>query len=144
DSKDMYEYLPATEEKEMVTLTVDQLKDMINNSQGIFEETLIRVFYDTGMRVSEIVSILWDDVVPNDDGGASIKVYGKGKGGMSKVRWVNVTNKTHHSMKKMKLSIPPKTGHVFVGERTKKGLTTRRIDQIVKNIAKRSGIEYIT
>jgi integrase/recombinase XerD len=143
DSKEMYEYLPVVEEKQTETLTIEQLKQMIATSNGLFEETLIRVFYDTAVRVSEIVSMTWENVSPTENG-ALIKVTGKGKGGMSKVRWVSVTQETYRCMRKLQMTSGAMSGHVFTGVRTKKQLTTRRIDQIIKQMADRCDIDYIT
>lgn len=69
---------------------------------------------------------------------------GKGKGGMSKVRYVILTKETFEVIKRMINERPFKSEYIFASLKTKKPFTERRIDQIIKEVSKAADIDGVT
>lgn len=144
DSSELNEFLPPIKKKDVRALTKEQLKIILDNVSGdIFKESLIRFFYDTAARVSEVVKARWDDI--NEVNGRHvITIFGKGRRGMSKKRKVLITNKTFSLLEEMKRGRDFESEYIFCSDLTKKPYSTRRIDQIIKEVAGESGIKHIT
>jgi len=144
DSKEMNEYLPIIQKKKVRSLSQAQLKNMLFAVQGdTLRELVIRLFYDTGFRVSELVSLKVSDIEVDFDR-IIVNTRGKGKGGMSKERAVRLTRKTYDLVEKMVNERGFESEYVLASFKTKKPFTTRRIDQIIKEVAESVGIEDIT
>lgn len=144
DSGEMNEYLPVIPKKKVKSLTQAQLKNMLFAVQGdLLKESIIRLFYDTGMRVSELVNIKISHI-EHDFDMILVHTSGKGKGGMTKERTVRITQKTYDTVMEMIRDRGFDNEYVLVSPKTKRPFTERRIDQIVKEIANLSGIEEIT
>ncbi|MGG1547095.1 tyrosine-type recombinase/integrase [Bacillus licheniformis] len=144
DSGELNEYLPVIQRKKAKSLTLEQLRSMLLVSrEDTLKEAIIRTFYDTGMRVSELVNAKLSDIeiFPNR---IILKVAGKGKGGMSKVRYVILTKETFEVIKRMINERPFKTEYIFASLKTKKPFTERRIDQIIKEVSKAADIDGVT
>jgi site-specific recombinase XerD len=144
DTKEMNEYLPIIHKKRVRSLTKPQLKKMLFMAEGdLVCESVIRLFYDTGMRVSELVSIKITDI-EHDFDRILVHTSGKGKGGMTKQRTVRITEKTYEVIEIMIQERGFESDYVLASYRTKRPFTTRRIDQMVKVIAGKSGIKDLT
>lgn len=147
NGKELKDYLPVIPKRKIDTLSKSQVRNMIFVSGDLFRECLIRTFYDTGARVSEMAAAKWSDIEGDWSGDASVRfiltIRGKGKGGMSKERTVRISPKTMEKLEEMKLSRSYNSEYIFESERTKKPFTTRRLDQIVKELGSASGIEEI-
>ncbi|QJT70465.1 hypothetical protein [Microcystis phage MaeS] len=143
DGDELQEYLPTIPKKKVQTLSKNQVKNMAFVAENLMHECLIRMFYDTGCRVSEIVAAKWSDI-ENDFTRNLLVVRGKGKGGMTKERTVRISPKTMELLDQMKSSRNYETQYIFESERTKKPLTTRRMNQILKEISDSSGIENVS
>ena len=146
DSKEMHEMLPVvSNRRNKKVLTTDQVTSLIQAAKGdYFMEAVVRVFYDGGLRVSEVVNIKMDDISYFDDGTAKVIVSGKGRGGMTKERFIILSPATVSVIRKYKMSSSVQTDHLFVSERTKNPFTTRRIDQLLKKLAESVGIDITT
>lgn len=144
DSKEMNEFLPVLQKKKVKSLSHSQLKNMLFVVQGdLVRESIIRLFYDTGFRVSELVNLKVSDI-ENDFGRIIVNTRGKGRGGMSKERTVRITDKTYQVVQELVRTRGFESEYVLTSPKTKKPLSPRRIDQIVKEIAYSVGIEDIT
>lgn len=139
----MSDFLPVVSKKEIVTLTSDQLNDMIRATNGdLYKTALIHFMYDTAVRVSEVTNVKWSNI-ENKDGIYTIAVYGKGKGGYSKVRHVNITKETYEMIKELRKH-NMYNEYVFASVKTLKKVTERRVKQIISDTAKKAGIENVT
>jgi len=144
DGKELREYLPSVPKKRVKSLNKSQLKAMVSSCDSPFEECMIRVFYDTACRVSEIVAMEWNRISIFEDGTGSIVVFGKGKGGMTKERVVFLTKETVQCLQELRKEQGGQFEFVFTSERTKKPISTRRASQIVEKIAGKCGIENVS
>lgn len=143
DSKDLREYLPIIPKKKVKTLSKNEVKNLVFVTDNIMQECLIRLFYDTGCRVSEIATVKWSDI-ENDFYRNILNVTGKGKGGMTKQRTVRISAPTMAKLEEMKLARDYDSEYIFESEKTKKPFTPRRLNQIIKDIAKGSGVDDIS
>lgn len=143
DGKELQEYLPIVPKHKVKTLSKGEVKGLVFASGELIHECIIRLFYDTGCRVSEIVAAKWSDI-ENDFQRTILNVKGKGKGGMSKERTVRISPKTVEKLDKMKAARDYESEYIFTSDRTKKPLTTRRMNQILKDVAEASGIDDIS
>jgi integrase/recombinase XerD len=105
---------------------------------GLRDRAILEVLYASGLRAGELVSLRLESFLPED---RLLRVIGKG----NMERLVPVGEKAVKAVERwLSLGRPqlvrPKTGgEVFLGEHGR-GLTTRRIEQIVRDIAKLAGI----
>lgn len=143
DGAELQEYLPVIPKKKVKTLSKNQVKNLAFVAKDLMQECLIRMFYDTGCRVSEMVAAKWSDIDTDFDR-SILTVCGKGKGGMTKERTVRISPKTLELLDQLKGTRDYETEFIFESERTKKPYTTRRLNQIIKEIAEASGIEDIS
>jgi site-specific recombinase XerD len=143
DGQELQEYLPVIPKKKVKTLSKNQVKNLVFVADNLQHECMIRTFYDTGCRVSELVAAKWTDI-ENDFQRNVLLVRGKGKGGLTKERTVRISPKTMELLDQLKSSRDYATEFIFESERTKKPFTTRRLNQIIKEIATASGIEDIS
>lgn len=140
-TKEMNSYLPVIQKKKVKSLNRQTIIDVIQGcSDSLLTECIVRTFYDTGMRVSELVRAKWSDIEQVEDK-FILQVYGKGRGGMSKMRIVKITPKTIEKLNELKNLTGVQSEYIFVSERTKKPFTERRIDQVVRLAGKEAGID---
>jgi integrase/recombinase XerD len=130
-------YLPET----LNELQVEQLIESVETKQplGLRNRAMIELLYASGLRISELANARLENFDSNE---RILRVTGKG----NKMRLVPVGQKAcnalaaYVSMERPKL-VKRRTGsEVFLSSRGMK-LTTARIWQIVKECARRSGLE---
>lgn len=143
DGKEMKDYLPVIPKKKVKTLSKNEVQSLTFFAEDLMHECLVRLFYDTGCRVSEIVNAKWTDI-ENDFSRNILYVCGKGKGGMSKERTVRISPKTMQKLDEMKNAREYESEFIFTSERTKRPFTTRRLNQILKEVAEGSNIGDIS
>lgn len=143
DGKELQEYLPIIPKHKVKTLSKGEVKGLVFASGDLMHECLIRTFYDTGCRVSELAVAKWSDI-ENDFKRTILNVSGKGRGGMSKQRTVRISPKTLEKLDEMKAARDYESEYIFTSERTKKPFTTRRLNQILKEVAESSGVGDIS
>ncbi|AKA61525.1 integrase/recombinase [Bacillus phage Stahl] len=143
DKKELSSYLPAKNKKKVKSLSKAEIKTLVFVSDDLLEECIVRVLFDGGLRVSELVNAKWSDL-DNDFGRYILTVLGKGKGGMSKRRTVLISEKTYERLMEMKEGRTWNSEYILESNRTKKPLSTRRINQILDNLASRTGIENLS
>jgi site-specific recombinase XerD len=110
------------------------------------DHALIRLAYNGGFRVSELVSLQWKDIVDGNDGSIFVTVLGKG----GKTRTVRISRATASFVRSLHGSADS-TGFVFAGRKVGKkskdpnrkvsGLTSAQAWNIVRSAAKKAGIE---
>ena len=98
------------------------------------ERAIIDVLVATGVRISELINIKWNDIDMNEK---LIVVFGKG----SKFRRVVFDSRAKISLLRYKVSRNGDSPYVFVSDRKPyDGLKKAQMHNIIKAIAKRSGI----
>ena len=111
----------------------------INTKQGQREKIILEILYSSGVRVSELVNIRLKDI---DFGDKTIFILGKGK----KERIVSFGDYAKDMLKiyindgRKKLLSGIESEYLIVGEKKEK-LTTRRIEQIIDDIIKKTSIK---
>lgn len=133
DGKELQEYLPVIPKKKVKTLSKNEVRNLTVATEDLMHDCLIRVFFDTGCRVSELVAAKWSDI----ESGSSrhiLNVIGKGRGGMTKQRTVRISPKTMEKLAEMKAARDYDSEFIFTSDRTKQPFTTRRLNQILKDV----------
>ncbi len=131
-------YLPET----LNELQVDRLLDGVdvNAPRGLRDRAMLELLYASGLRVSELVNAKLELL---DLENRMIRVTGKG----NKTRIVPVGKKACDAIREYLArgrpeSVTKKTGsEIFLSSRGGRKLTTVRVWQIVKEVAKRAGID---
>jgi integrase/recombinase XerD len=136
DKKELSSYLPKKLKKPVKTLKTSEIKNLTFACDSLMEECIIRILFDAALRVNELVNLKWSDV-DNDFGRIVIKVVGKG----DKERFPMITGKTYDKLMEMKESRKWDSVYVIESERTKKQISTRRVNQILDKIGSRTGVE---
>ncbi len=131
-------YLPET----MNELQVDRLLEAIdaNAPRGLRDRAILELLYASGLRVSELVNAKLENL---DFDARLIRVTGKG----NKTRLVPVGAKACEAIQQYIERERPATvtrrsgSEIFLSSRGGRKLTTVRIWQIVKEVAKRAGLD---
>lgn len=120
-------------------LSVDQVSGMIDaaygSKQGPRNGALLELMYGCGLRVSEVVSLRWDDVDMEE---RWVRVMGKG----SKERVIPFGSMAQKALKAI-LPASPEGGFVFPG-RDGGALTVRTVHRVVADAALESGVPGVT
>jgi integrase/recombinase XerD len=122
----------ATLAKRIVTETEVAL--LIRAAPSKRDRIMLEVAYAGGLRVSELVALIWANVLPRDE---RVQLYIIGKGG--KVRQVLLPEVVSRSL----LSLRGDAGvndPVFASRQGGGRLTERAVEKMVKNAAKKAGI----
>jgi integrase/recombinase XerD len=101
---------------------------------------ILRLFYNAGLRVSELCSLTWNDLQDNPQGG-QVRVFGKG----GKERYVVISRETYEKLQALRcnaLDFAP----VFQSRKTTKSgfLERGQVYRIVEEAAIRAGIAVYT
>jgi integrase/recombinase XerD len=131
-------YLPET----MNELQVDCLLEAVdeNAPRGLRDRAILELLYASGLRVSELVNARLEHL---DFDARLIRVTGKG----NKTRLVPVGAKACEAIqnyleRERPATVTPRSGsEIFLSSRGGRKLTTVRIWQIVKEVAKRAGLD---
>ena len=100
------------------------------------DRVMLEVCYFAGLRVSELASLTWAQVIPRDNGETQLEILGKG----DKVRQVLIPAEIAKRLLASRGEAPA-ANPVFPSERRDgKPLTERAIGYLVKAAAKRAGI----
>ncbi|WP_199336475.1 tyrosine-type recombinase/integrase [Oscillatoria sp. FACHB-1407] len=116
-------------------LSETQIHSMMALTPNERDRLLLRLIYATGARVSEISSLCWRDVQSAGQGQGQVTLFGKG----NKTRIIIFSQETWQQLQHLRgeasLDEP-----VFKGYRGK-ALSRHQIQRIVREAAKRAGIE---
>ena len=119
------------EKKLPVILSKKEIKDMILATTNLNHRLIIQMAYGTGMRVSELINLKWQDI----DFQRNIIHIKRAKG--KKDRIVMLSPKIKKALNSLFIK---KEGYVFLSNRKKK-YTTRTIEKIVDNAKVKAGIK---
>jgi len=105
-------------------ITYDELNKLLENAENYRDKLIIKFLFYTGVRVSELVKIKKNDIIFEE---GFVKVYGKG----GKERIVPIPKELLNELKNYINKI--NTENIFP-------LSSRQVERIIKNIAKKAGI----
>jgi integrase/recombinase XerD len=105
-------------------ITYDELNKLLENAENYRDKLIIKFLFYTGVRVSELIKIKKNDIIFEE---GFVKVYGKG----GKERIVPVPKELLNELKDYINKI--NTENIFP-------LSSRQVERIIKNTAKKAGI----
>ncbi|MCG2867856.1 MAG: tyrosine-type recombinase/integrase [Candidatus Nanopusillus acidilobi] len=106
-------------------ITYDELNRLLENADNYRDKLIIKFLFYTGVRVSELIKIKKSDIIFEE---GFVKVYGKG----GKERIVPIPKELLNELKDYINKI--NTENIFP-------LSSRQVERIIKNIAKKAGID---
>ena len=123
-------------------LTLEQSIELLNNTQSSFSERdycIILLFLSCGMRLSELAGINIKDI-SND----TLRIIGKG----NKERFVYLNDACIAAINdyiavRNTIVSPASEPALFISKKTKKRMSTRRIEQVVEECLQRSGLSQM-
>ena len=122
-------------------LSEADIKRMIDKEKNIRNRLILKLLYESGIRVNELAKIRMGDFSLRPDGNALLMVIGKG----SKIRGVVIRKKIMDEIDDYltQLSLPQKDDDFLLPAKKAQGqpLATPQIYRIVRNAAKRAGID---
>lgn len=134
--------MPAMKKRLPKYLTLEQSIELLNNTQSSFAERdycIILLFLSCGMRLSELAGINIKDI--NND---VLRIIGKG----NKERFVYLNNACLNAIDdylavRNTIVSPASEPALFISKKTKKRMSTRRIEQVVEECLQRSGLSQM-
>jgi len=119
----------------------EDIKSMLDACQTDREYALIRCLYSSGARISEVLSLQWQDVAPrqNGKGTAGLLYIRKAKGGESKDRETDINIATYNALLRLRDEDTPEDAYVFA-TRTGKAMDRQSAHKIVKRVLRRAGL----
>ena len=127
-------HMPNKERKKKVVLRTDEYSRMLSEAGGNTRDfSILQLFLQTGIRVSELIAIVREDVDMNS---RILKVHGKG----NKEREIPLEKKSVQALKSY-LSVRPESQdrHLFLNY-SGEGLSIRGVRKIVDKYLKKAGI----
>jgi integrase/recombinase XerC len=111
----------------------------VNASGKLRDRALVILMLHTGLRVSEVCRLKWEDTVIGARSGRA-NVRGKG----NKYREVPLNSTVRQALQEYREELETEGEHVFVSQRTSTRLTPRGVGFIVKKYAGRAGIPDVS
>ena len=124
----------ARDTKHVRILTESDVHAMLAVTKCRRDKVLLRVLYSSGARISELLALTWQDVVPVDGGKAVLMIHGKG----GKSREAGVSAATYAELLKLRDSRAG-ADPVFVSNRGN-ALDRTVVNRIVSRAAEAAGI----
>jgi site-specific recombinase XerD len=112
---------------------------MIDRTANKRDHAMLRLMYHSGLRVSEIVGLKWEDIRTTDNG-AVLDVWGKGE----KQRFVLISHGVYDELASLDGRFLGNDRYVFQSRKSKGGvfpMDASQVDRIVIDAARRAGIE---
>lgn len=131
--------MPKVSERPFVALTREEVSDFIDGCKTMRNKAIISLFYDTGIRVSELTNLKRDQI--NFDNGKVFITNGKG----GKTRLAFITENTQKKLTAYLQTRHDNSPYVFISKRNKTKLTSEAIQVMVKKNADYIGLnKHIT
>lgn len=121
-------------------LEEDEMLRLVEGETDPRNHAILRLMYHAGLRVSEIVSLKWENIHRTKGGGATLDVWGKGE----EQRYVPISSSMLGELEALPGRFLGNDRYVFQGRKSKGGslpLDTRHVHRIVQEAAKQAGIE---
>jgi integrase/recombinase XerD len=131
---------PTKEEtKHRKMLSEEEIIKLVSSDLSARDEAILRVLYSSGMRVSELINLRWQDVIEQPNGKAVLVIRGKG----SKTRESGISASAYKAMLNLKPAIGlDVTDYVFKSNRNRQmdrttvnWLFSRLSEQLGKDIS---------
>lgn len=105
---------PAKEEaKHRKMLSEEEIIKLVSGDLNLRDEAILRVLYSSGMRVSELTALTWQDVIALPDRKAELVIRGKG----GKTRQAGISASAYHAMLAIKPGLAPGDSYIFLSNR---------------------------
>ena len=118
-------------------LEAEDVLRLFNACQTAQETALLRVLYGSGARVSEVLSLTWQDVQPRKDGAGVLQIV-SGKGGKSRQAGINAA--TYKALQALRHESTKDTDYVFA-TRAGTALDRHAAHRLLKGVATRAGVK---
>lgn len=119
---------PKIEKKLPVVLTKEEVQGVIEAPSHSKSQAMLMMLYSTGIRVSELVSLKWEDLEPEN--GVGWVRQGKG----DKDRMITLSDRVIEKLEE----VGHDSKYVFPGRKGQ--MTTRNVQRIVKRAADKAGV----
>ena len=119
-------------------VSVVDLARILDATETPLEDTLVRVLYGSGARISELLSLTWEDVTPREDGKGAHLFIASGKG--RKTRTVGINGSAYTALLALRGETAQRTDYVFA---TRNGTAIDRhaAHRLIKKILQRAGVK---
>lgn len=124
---------PKIEKALPTVLTKKEVRDLFNATNNFKSKLILKLLYSSGLRVSELTKLKYEDI--NYEENTGIVHQGKGK----KDRMFILSKEVIDELKKFQIKQNKTKGHIFTNNK-KQPITTRNIQKIIKNSAKKAEI----
>lgn len=112
--------IKGTDHKKFDYWTIDDFKVFYNHIDDLKYQALFMTFFNSGLRVGELLGLTWQDIDFNSDIINVDKNFYNGKIGTTKTesstRKIKLPKQTMHLLKQYKLQSKPKTDYYIFGE----------------------------
>lgn len=137
--RDLTDLIPVIKDKPVEVLDVETIKLLIDSADNLTQECIIRFFYSTACRISELVEAKWSDI-EIENGAHILYIYGKGKGGMSKLRKAHLQDETMDKLLELKATRNWESEFIFESDRHQGQLSRFTINRHLKTMAGKLGL----
>jgi integrase/recombinase XerD len=117
-------------------MSEEQVLTMLAMAGNERDKAILRLLYESAVRVSELCGLTWADVKPNASVGGQVTVHGKG----DKVRSVAISKVAYESLMKLRHGADYDEP-VFLSRQEGKGISRVQVYNIVSGAARRAGID---
>ena len=124
---------PKIEKTLPTVLTKKEVRALFNAAKNFKSRLILKLLYSSGLRVSELTRLKYEDI--NSDDKTGIVHQGKGKKDRAFILSQEIINDLKTYQKKQNIS----KGYIFTNSRNKP-ISTRNIQKIIKNYAKKAEI----
>ena len=125
--------VPKRKKQEFSTLEVERIRGAAITAK---EKLVVELLLSTGCRVSELVSLCFEDY---DQENHSIEVIGKG----DKQRSVFLNAKAEYALARYLEEVPHDTGTLFFGGTKGRPMTTAGVQKLVRRLGDRAGVTNV-
>ena len=124
--------IPKREEKRRGFLTPDEVDRMIENASSLRNKVVISLFYASGIRLSELIQLDRDSIYDRE-----FTVVGKG----NKARTCFIDERTEELIQEYLATRTDDCPALIISAKYKARMTPSNIQLLIKNSARRAGIE---
>lgn len=109
----MVEAPQLEETKHRKMLSEEEVIKLVSSTLSARDRAILRVLYSSACRVSELITLRWQDVIEVNDGKAVLVIRGKG----SKTREAGISASAYAAMRNIKPAFTEPTDYVFLSNR---------------------------
>jgi integrase/recombinase XerD len=128
----------VADRKHRKTLSEEEVIALVRAAGNARDAALLRTLYSSGSRVSELIGLTWEDVLPTTDGRAELQIFGKG----GKSRRAGISPATYSALLAIRGEARP-ADPVFRSNRGGK-MDRTVIHRMIQRVAKGAGIDHVS